>query len=459
MKQKLNNSMEINQKNKSYVGADDSVCSITKKNTQRGITLVALVVTIIVLLILAMVSIKIAMDGGLITKSSGATKQHTIAAEKEAIQLGYSEYKIDLANNKPASLTVKDAITEQTAEGWKVTFSGTTGNVYTINSKGEIAGPTKEEKTEDDIAMEKYVLGEELKGQALSQIASENNGKIQLKELNNETVTFLGEGADEENNIEHFAIYLKYKNKAYKVSVDSCGGSTLEEFTSKKVKFVYEPKGREGQKVKYSYDGKKENEKEWTILYDYGNSVEIISPDEMGELTLGSENNLENAVNSYNNAISTINEYASSFITNNNKETVRSVGNNTNDTVLDEKYSFDGSEIWSGRYNGKLYSFDELNIRKPRNSFEQDLIRIGFFETQSIQRAYWCSSTIISQDEDSFSLEVLVTYINDEGTGGCEILTARDCSNESISDADSIHCSGSNTYAVRPIVKISYPQN
>ena len=33
------------------------------KNTQKGITLVALVITIIVLLILAMVSIKIVMDG------------------------------------------------------------------------------------------------------------------------------------------------------------------------------------------------------------------------------------------------------------------------------------------------------------------------------------------------------------------------------------------------------------
>ena len=33
------------------------------KNTQKGITLVALVITIIVLLILAMVSIKIVLDG------------------------------------------------------------------------------------------------------------------------------------------------------------------------------------------------------------------------------------------------------------------------------------------------------------------------------------------------------------------------------------------------------------
>ena len=60
------------------------------KNTQKGITLVALLITIIVLLILAMVSIKIVVDGGLITKASKATDTHTIGAEKEAITTGYA---------------------------------------------------------------------------------------------------------------------------------------------------------------------------------------------------------------------------------------------------------------------------------------------------------------------------------------------------------------------------------
>ena len=109
MKQK--NNMEFNQKNKcnyvgiddateyaesikNNVGADDSVRPILKRNTQKGITLVALVITIIVLLILAMVSIKIVLDGGLITKAKDATDTHTIAAEKEAIQLGYANYKM-----------------------------------------------------------------------------------------------------------------------------------------------------------------------------------------------------------------------------------------------------------------------------------------------------------------------------------------------------------------------------
>ena len=87
----------------------------SKLEKQKGITLVALVITIIVLLILAMVSIKIAIDGGLITKASKATDTHAIGAEEEAITTGYASYQIDLANNKEATLTVKDATTEQTS--------------------------------------------------------------------------------------------------------------------------------------------------------------------------------------------------------------------------------------------------------------------------------------------------------------------------------------------------------
>ena len=55
------------------------------KNTQRGITLVALVITIIVLLILAMVSIKIAIDGGLTQKAKDAVNTHNVGSEKETI--------------------------------------------------------------------------------------------------------------------------------------------------------------------------------------------------------------------------------------------------------------------------------------------------------------------------------------------------------------------------------------
>ena len=47
------------------------------QNTQRGITLVALIITIIVLLILAMVSISLVMNSGIINKSKTAVDKYS----------------------------------------------------------------------------------------------------------------------------------------------------------------------------------------------------------------------------------------------------------------------------------------------------------------------------------------------------------------------------------------------
>lgn len=79
-----------------------------QKNTQRGITLVALVITIIVLLILAMVSIKIALDGGLIEKTKEAVGIHN---EKEAEQnatLDTMTSMIDSFNKKELEKPTKE---------------------------------------------------------------------------------------------------------------------------------------------------------------------------------------------------------------------------------------------------------------------------------------------------------------------------------------------------------------
>ena len=106
------------------------------KNTQKGITLVALVITIIVLLILAMVSIKIVVDGGLITKASKATDTHTIEAEKEAIGLGYSEYQMALANKENVTKpTIEGAEVTPKGEGWNVKFTKT-NNEYQLLKDG-----------------------------------------------------------------------------------------------------------------------------------------------------------------------------------------------------------------------------------------------------------------------------------------------------------------------------------
>lgn len=58
---------------------------------QKGITLVALVITIIVLLILAMVSISLVMNSGIINRSNNAVQAYNAAEINEQQQLNAVE--------------------------------------------------------------------------------------------------------------------------------------------------------------------------------------------------------------------------------------------------------------------------------------------------------------------------------------------------------------------------------
>ena len=173
MKQELKRSIEINKKNKDYVGADDSVRPLLKGNTQRGITLVALVITIIVLLILAMVSIKIAIDGGLTQKAKDAVNTHNVSSDKETIGLAYSTYQIAKIQDK--DYTMQEALDEQKANatatdienGWLITFEGKEDSPYTLKKDGTIIeGEEQVELLEDSLAKAyadgKLKLGDEV---------------------------------------------------------------------------------------------------------------------------------------------------------------------------------------------------------------------------------------------------------------------------------------------------------
>ena len=114
---------------------------------QEGITLVALVITIIVLLILAMVSIKIALSGGLIEKTKEASDQHTIAVEKEAITTGYAAYQIELAQKGTATLTIEGNPSISTTEGgWTIGFKVNTYKLYNDGKVELLNGENDEDK-------------------------------------------------------------------------------------------------------------------------------------------------------------------------------------------------------------------------------------------------------------------------------------------------------------------------
>ena len=80
------------------------------KQKNNGITLIALVITIIVLLILAGVTIAtLTGENGILTKASEAKEQTEIAEEKEAIGIAYNGV---LADNDGNGVNATDLETE-----------------------------------------------------------------------------------------------------------------------------------------------------------------------------------------------------------------------------------------------------------------------------------------------------------------------------------------------------------
>ena len=120
------------------------------KRKEQGITLIALVITIIVLLILAGVSIAMLTgNNGILTQAQNASEQTGIGEEKEQIALAYNGAVLDKVD-EGGDVTDTDLDTQfglngtnADAEGNSpimVTFTDT-NRVYMIDENGNITGP------------------------------------------------------------------------------------------------------------------------------------------------------------------------------------------------------------------------------------------------------------------------------------------------------------------------------
>ena len=139
-----------------------------KKLNNKGITLIALVITIIVLLILAGVSIAMLTgENGILTQAQNAKKETSIAEEKEQIALAYNAA---IAKKQSTDITAKelddelkanDAGADATKDGEniKVTFEESKRE-YIIDENGTITGPT-----ESNIVATIKIEGEKLEGE------------------------------------------------------------------------------------------------------------------------------------------------------------------------------------------------------------------------------------------------------------------------------------------------------
>ena len=147
----------------------DLVFSKNKKNSSKGITLIALVVTIIVLLILAGVTIATLVgDNGILTEANKAVQTNEEAEEKERIGLAWqSLYMRKVADNDNEEITAEELENQLISDGVDedivsaigsgtitVTFTHPDGdNVYTVDQNGNIGiaePPTTLEEAKDD---------------------------------------------------------------------------------------------------------------------------------------------------------------------------------------------------------------------------------------------------------------------------------------------------------------------
>lgn len=105
-----------------------------KTKTEKGITLIALLVTVSVLVILATVTISSIVNDGIISKAENAVEQYNQAQFNEQNSLNY--YDNYLQNNGKTTLT-NEQISEMASNGFTVTKYGVltayTGSATTIN--------------------------------------------------------------------------------------------------------------------------------------------------------------------------------------------------------------------------------------------------------------------------------------------------------------------------------------
>lgn len=123
---------------------------IMKKANERGITLIALVITIIVLIILASVSIAMLTGDNGILKKAITAKEKTIEAEdEEKINLAILAARDNNGDFNRALLKEelrKYGLTGEDGENGTTTVTAN-GKKYTIDSEGKV---TSEDLTEND---------------------------------------------------------------------------------------------------------------------------------------------------------------------------------------------------------------------------------------------------------------------------------------------------------------------
>ena len=324
-----------------------------KFTKEKGITLIALIITIIVMLILVAVTISVALNGGLFEKARNAAEQTQLEANKESLQ-----HAIISAMGIDGVINFTELNNEAENLGFTVKASrvyGKDGYIYKVNKTTGII--TVEKAIEVPADLETYLLGNDLQGLPTINLLN------QSYQPTNSDVTFVNGTYNDStiidgNNVAH--MYLNYKNdgRIYVVKLT---------YTEQDNPLTYSTVPEEGpNKIKVLENVGKTatiNGEKYIVLYDAGEkgeNVQLVSANtyEVDNVYLGYNDNwidwtdsaviaaanifedtqsgqsvltdLEKTIYSYNNAITTLNAKCRSVVGNTNSDIldVRCIGSN-----------------------------------------------------------------------------------------------------------------------------------
>lgn len=371
-----------------------------KIKCSKGITLIALIITIIVMMILVGVTVNIAIQGGLFRQAKDAVTK----TEKQAILeqiIENTRWNNDGRVNVNQTLAKvvqqfgKDKVTPNTSEeGITEITIAVKGKKGTYNYK---ITTTEVNILEEEIGKEEIDKEVDLIPELKTYFTAESKTLVENAESFGETlesdllsypIYFSEYGAyyiDYQTD-GYFYIYVEYDNKIYEVIYEGIT-ETYSDIVYTGWDLDKEVNEYEGKYVYYDSDDDGTDEK-WVVLYNENSEIQLLSMDNreyniVNQIVTandldssGTIDKIEKAVYFYNDIIKILNDAAATQITETTyKNSVRCLGTNPETPYIDDAGYWEKYNVWDlpkAKTNSISYPNYEFTIKKGDLNFEID---------------------------------------------------------------------------------------
>ena len=428
-----------------------------KFTKEKGITLIALVITIIVMLILVAVTLSVALNGGLFSKANDAARKTQIEIDREELQAALLDTMDDNGDLHLGNIATYLDTDDTDGEYWEQYVSKFTRyhkngdvNQFTVTianggftvayNEGETTA-TSPEAPEDLV---KYALGAEGTGRSIWYIVNQSfqfQDDPTTQDIDESTaVSMLFEPIYGENSNTVYA-YARYSvdENIYRIKIlmpdlnDPTTWVTAPISTSEPIKLITTQDENVGKTA--TIDGEK-----YIVLYgagENGSNIQLISANtyEVDNVDLGYNDNWidwtdtdvieeanifpslsgsnsvltneEKSIYSYNNAITTLNAKCSSVIGNTNSDIldVRCVGSNPTSKNSENNTMHTSSFLQNSPTNSSTYTAGAFNGtgKETDVNYLDDFDRLFLIDAivSENDEDYWMASRVFVERFDN----------------------------------------------------------